>query len=98
MRKVVEKLDAFSDFEVEVAGKTGTAEEVKTRGNHALFVGYAPYNNPEIAIATRIAYGYTSTHTAEIASNVLKYYFKEEGYENIVNGVASESSGQVIGD
>lgn len=42
MRRVVEGKSYFSDLAVNVAGKTGTAEQVKSRSNHALFVGYAP--------------------------------------------------------
>lgn len=60
MRMVVENLSTFDDFPIEVAGKTGTAQQSPNRPNHALFVGYAPYSDPEISIATRIAFGYTS--------------------------------------
>ncbi len=55
MRQVIENNTYFKDMKINVAGKTGTAEENKRRANHALFVCYAPYENPEIAIATRIA-------------------------------------------
>lgn len=92
MRMVVEKLSDFNDLDVEVAGKTGTAQQIATRPNHALFIGYAPYNSPEISIATRIAYGYTSHNAAELSRNVLAYYFKEEDAETLLNGQAEETS------
>ena len=63
MRMVAENNKSFKDFSVAVAGKTGTAQQMETRANHALFIGYAPYEDPEIAITTRIAYGYTSADT-----------------------------------
>ncbi len=75
MRQVVEDKTYYNDVAVNVAGKTGTAQESKNRGNHALFVCYAPYEAPEIAIATRIAYGYTSSYAAQITKEAIEYYF-----------------------
>lgn len=98
MRMVVQNLDAFDNVTTETAGKTGTAEEVETRGNHALYVGYAPYNSPEIAYAVRIAYGYSSGNAAEIGSKVVRSYFKEDGYKDLVTGNAADTSNQVVGD
>lgn len=91
-RKVVEDLKEFRDFPIAVAGKTGTAQQIETRGNHALFVGYAPYNNPKISIATRIAFGYTSHNAADVSARILKYYFKLEDKDSLLNGQASSVS------
>ena len=90
MRMVVENTSEFNGFPVAAAGKTGTAQQNLTRANHALFVGYAPYENPEIAIAARIAYGYTSHNAAELSRNVLAYYFKAEDAEELLSGQAEE--------
>lgn len=90
MRMVTENLSAFKNFPVEVAGKTGTAQQSPNRPNHALFVGYAPYNNPEISIATRIAFGYTSHNAAEYAKNVFSYYFGVEDAEDLISGQAED--------
>lgn len=90
MRMVVENTKEFNGFPVEVAGKTGTAQQILTRANHALFVGYAPYENPEISIATRIAYGYTSHNAAELSRNVFAYYFEVEDAEELLSGQAEE--------
>ena len=90
MRMVVENTSEFNGFPVAAAGKTGTAQQNLTRANHALFVGYAPYENAEIAIATRIAYGYTSHNAAELSKNVLAYYFKAEDAEELLSGQAEE--------
>ena len=90
MRMVVENTSEFNGFPVAAAGKTGTAQQNPIRANHALFVGYAPYENPEIAIATRIAYGYTSHNAAELSKNVLAYYFKAEDAEELLSGQAEE--------
>lgn len=88
MRKVVEDKSYYKDLSVHVAGKTGTAQESKKRANHALFVGYAPYEKPEIAIATRIAFGYTSDYAAEISRDVVKYYFNLEDESDLITGTA----------
>ena len=90
MRMVISTLDAFNGMGVEVAGKTGTAQQVQTRPNHALFVGYAPYADPEVSIATRIAYGYTSHNAADVSAQILKYYFKLASEEELLDGTAED--------
>ena len=88
-RMVVEDLNEFTGFKIDVAGKTGTAQQIDTRGNHALFVGYAPFNNPEISIATRIPFGYTSHNAADVSAAILKYYFNLEDPDVLLNGKAN---------
>ena len=92
MRMVVESLSSFNNFSVQVCGKTGTAQQVKSRPNHALFIGFAPYNDPEIAIATRIAYGYTSHNAAAVSKDILSYYFGVSSTEELLNGEANTVS------
>ena len=89
MRRVVTDMSYFNDFPIEVAGKTGTAQQSKTNADHGLFVCYAPYDSPEIAIAARIANGYSSSYVADTTKDVLKYYY---GIEDVVTGNASEIS------
>lgn len=100
MRMVVENTSEFNGFPIAAAGKTGTAQQNLNRANHALFVGYAPYDNPEISIATRIAYGYTSHNAAELSKNVFAYYFKVEDTDALLSGQAEEidSSSNQISD
>ena len=66
----------FKEVGVKVAGKTGTAQESKMKPNHALFVSFAPYENPELAAAVVIPNGYTSSNAAKLARNIYQYYFK----------------------
>lgn len=100
MRMVVENTREFNDFPITAAGKTGTAQENPKRPNHALFVGYAPYENPEISIATRIAFGYTSHNAADLSRRVFAYYFKTEESEELLNGQAADavSATNSVGD
>lgn len=97
MRTVVEKKRSYNDLSVNVAGKTGTAQEGRNRTNHALFLSYAPYENPEIAVTVRIAYGYSSDYAAQTARDVYKYYYGLAEEEELVTGTA-EVPDAVSGD
>ncbi len=90
MRQVIENNSYYKGLGVNVAGKTGTAEENKRRANHALFVCYAPYEEPEIAIATRIAYGYSSSYAAQTTRDIIEYYFELADEDEIITGTASQ--------
>lgn len=90
MYKVVNGEDSsikrlFSGLDIEIAGKTGTAQQIKTKPNHALFVSYAPYEDPEIAVTVVIPNGYTSSNAAELARDVYKYYYKQDGYKEMLD-------------
>lgn len=87
MRMVVQKKKYF-DIGVEVAGKTGTAQEVAGKANHALFVCYAPYNKPEISVATRIMNGYSSDYAAQATKDILLYYYSLEAEDKLITGEA----------
>ncbi|WP_455720936.1 penicillin-binding transpeptidase domain-containing protein [Agathobacter sp.] len=101
MRMVVQDLhDVFDGFDaVEVAGKTGTAQHGKNHHNHALFVGYAPYSDPQISIATRISSGYSSHNAAAASRNIISYYFNHQTLDEILSvkaeGVNASSTGGV---
>lgn len=60
---------SFADSKVTVAGKTGTAQEAKTE--HSWFAGFAPYDDPQIAVVTTMygAYG-LGKHNYKLASDV----------------------------
>ena len=60
---------------ITVAGKTGTAEN-ETDKDHAWFVGYAPAENPQIAVAVLLEYdgGAGGTNAGPIAKNIIRKY------------------------
>ncbi len=74
----------FTDLPVTVAGKTGTAQITANEPNHALFVSYAPYEDPEISVTVVIPNGFSSSNAAELASNVYKYYYDENSREDLL--------------
>ena len=64
----------FADFEIQVAGKTGTAEGGKYEDSW--FVGFAPYDNPQIAVVTSMyeADG-LGTYNTQLARDIFEIYF-----------------------
>ncbi|MCM1499334.1 MAG: penicillin-binding transpeptidase domain-containing protein [Clostridium sp.] len=86
MRRVVENHTPeemlINQIKVDVAGKTGTAEENLARPAHALFVSYAPFARPEISVTAVIPYGYSSGNAEELAGFIYAYYFDPEKLEN----------------
>ena len=98
MHQVAENTAAFKDLNLTIAGKTGTAQQSKSHPNHALFMGYAPYENPQIAIAIRIANGYTSANAASMAADIFSYYFDLTDKDELLNGSATTATSAVIND
>ena len=96
MRRVVESKSYYSNLDVNVAGKTGTAQESRTRPNHALFISYAPYEDPEISVTVRVANGYTSDYSAQIARDVYEYYYGLKEENEIITGTAEAMEGGAI--
>ena len=63
---------------IEVAGKTGTAQNPHGR-DHSAFIGFAPYNNPKIAVAVYVENaGYGATFGVPIGSLIIEKYLKGE--------------------
>ena len=83
----------FSKLDIKVAGKTGTAQEDKKRGNHANFICFAPYDSPEVAISVSMPYGYTAANSVSVASDVLAYYYGKLDLKTILKGSAASASG-----
>lgn len=65
----------FLDSPYTVAAKTGTAQIGEDRTNNAVFMCYAPYENPEVAVAVAVEHGSAGSSIASIARDILDYYF-----------------------
>ena len=89
MRRVVQTHEQFNGLGVALSGKTGTAEIDYHQPNHGLFIGYAPSDAPEYAIAVRIANGYSSGNACTTANDIMKYIFDLAEDEEILTGYAS---------
>ncbi len=71
----------FVNFPVSVGGKTGTVQvpgrhkNGKAKSDNAWFVGFAPFDNPEIAVAVIIEHGGHGSYTAPVARDIFAQYF-----------------------
>ena len=65
----------FRDFNIEVGGKTGSAQTGVEGKTNAWFVGFAPFDNPEIAIVVFVRNGGSGGYTAEVARDIIAQYF-----------------------
>ena len=61
---------------VEVAGKTGTAQNSRRHEDHAWFVGFAPEDEPKIVVAVLLEFGEHGYVAARIASKMMERYLK----------------------
>ena len=76
---------ALGDFPIPTGGKTGTAQfntldlmSKVGRGDYAWYVGYAPAENPEIAISIAIFDGGYGSDAANVARGMYESYFKND--------------------
>ncbi len=88
MREAI-KMKPFFDYDLDVAGKTGTAQEAWNEACHAVFISFAPYANPEISVTVRIMHGYDSNNAAHVAKDVYSYYYGLENEDELLNGEAN---------
>ena len=92
MKKVVNNgqyVSLFRGVPVTVAGKTGTAQITANEPNHALFVSFAPYENPEISVTVVIPNGFSSSNAAELASKIYQYYYDKNSRKKLINSKVS---------
>lgn len=74
----------FADLGVQVAAKTGSAQVSSETESNALFVAFAPYADPEIALAIVVEKGGSGSTLANIAAEILEYYFSSgSGMETV---------------
>lgn len=83
----------FDKLDVNVACKTGTSE-IEVNGqkkNNGFLITYAPYESPEIAVASAIELAGSGTETAEITAEIIKYW-----YQNNTDAKANEKTGVLL--
>lgn len=76
----------FSDLGVEVGAKTGSAQVAADLETDALFVCFAPFDDPEIAIALVAERGGSGKELAGMAADIMEYYFHAEHSIEAVDG------------
>ena len=75
----------FSSLPVKVGCKTGTAQ-VATKTANAVFVCYAPYDDPQVALCLVAEQGASGGNLAELAAGILAQYFSTDSSLNTVTG------------
>ena len=98
MREVITKgtvRNFFTDTKIAIAGKSGTAQENKHRNSHAVFVAYAPYNDPEVGVSVFIPFGNSSHDSAELAKNAIQYFYGELKDKDLKKSVKSDNTNSI---
>lgn len=75
----------FGDYPIKVGGKTGTSQ-VSGAADHSVFIAFAPFDKPEIAVSVVLENGSSSFGVTSVAKAVLDCYFfpsEEKSSENI---------------
>ncbi|MEE1006688.1 MAG: penicillin-binding transpeptidase domain-containing protein [Acutalibacteraceae bacterium] len=65
---------ALGDYPIKVGGKTGTAQ-VTGKADHSVFIAFAPFDNPEIAISVVLEHGSSGYSAGSIVRDILDAYF-----------------------
>lgn len=98
MLRLGSRLSAFKDLPVQVAAKTGTAEsKAKVNGSiveglNGFMISFAPYDDPEIAVAVAIENLNSGSATAVLVADIYRAYFNtaenytaQQGYNTVLN-------------
>ena len=77
----------FADLGVQVGAKTGSAQvsSANTDSSNAVFVCFAPYDDPEIAMAIVVEKGGTGSQLGAMAAEILEYYFSAADTQGAVS-------------
>ena len=75
MNLVVGTYAALGTVNMDFAAKSGTAQENPKEPDHAMMISYAPYDDPQIAMAVAIPNGYSGSQASELTAEILKIYF-----------------------
>lgn len=84
---------------LQMCGKTGTAQNPHGK-DHAIFIGFAPMDNPKIAVAVVVENaGFGSTWAAPIASLMMEQYLtgtvtRKHIYDKMVNAILTHPSSE----
>lgn len=81
----------FSDLDIDIAGKTGSAQTGVDGEAHAWFAGFAPYDDPEIAVVVFVEKGGSGGYTSDVAKKIIKEYFGMNS-EKVTEDKSAESS------
>lgn len=93
MKKVVDEgsaAEVFANYGIQVGGKTGTAQ-VGDGSNNAVFIAYAPFDDPQIAVSVVLEHGVRGTNAALVAKDIFDQYFHLTDETDTTETPASET-------
>lgn len=93
MKKVADEgtaAELFANYPVKIGGKTGTAQ-LGNGSNNAVFVAFAPFDDPEIAVAVVLEHGVKGTNAGYVAKDIFDKYFGLDTSEDTTKQVSSRS-------
>ena len=76
----------FQDCIVDAAAKTGTIQTGDAKNNNGAFVCFAPYDDPQIAVAVVIEKGGSGAALASTAVDIVNSYFSQEEFGAVIIG------------
>ena len=81
----------FSTLKTKVACKTGTSQVVVkgAKHNNGFLITFAPYENPEISVASAIEMAGSGTSTAVITKSIIDYYYNHNTNEKKAQSYSS---------
>ena len=68
----------FQSLPFQAGAKTGSAQVTGQNESNAVFVCFAPYDDPEIVVAIAVEHGGSGSELASMAADVLRYYFSSQ--------------------
>ena len=75
---------AFKDVPVSVGAKTGSAQVSSQTNSNAVFVCFAPYDDPQIAVAIAVEHGGSGSELGKIAAQIVTAYFSVQGEQGTI--------------
>jgi len=69
---------ALGDYPIKIGGKTGTSQ-VEGKADHSIFMVFAPFENPEIAISVVLEHGSSGFSAGSVIRDILNEYFFSSG-------------------
>lgn len=67
----------FENYDIKVGGKSGTAEN-PPHGDHSVFIAFAPFDSPEIAVSVVVEHGLKSYVSASVVKEIFNEYFLKQ--------------------
>ena len=81
----------FANYSIKVAGKSGTAQISGTKLDNGIFISYAPYKDPQIAVCVIIEGGDSGNNVAPVVRDIYDAYFYSD--KNNADGTSDGTTG-----